>query len=337
MAYITFGDIKSFAMEMLSENELQTVFSQRLLPRWATRTRDRINEWHDWKWKQGSVRLTWSGGVAAGSGAVLYLPPDVGGILTMFPQNQSYRDPVVIIEKWEFDQLRPRNAISRGSDYLVLWGYYSVKADNPATGPISIAATGGASAQNVRVRVRGRGDDNEYEEEIVTLGALGTGATTKNFLGGAGADGVTHCEIEQASLVGKTGVGVITFTNGGTTLEELDADAGEVAKERRRSELYAQTGGSGTYQVSYYRRFMPLRADTDTFLPEMPNEYLDIPELGIMSQIAMFRKEWDARMQYELEFKQRLKELAAWSHREPGTKRRLTVNRQFGGRGRMTR
>lgn len=336
MAYRTFGEIKTFAMDMLSEDEQNSVFQRGLLSRWATRTRDRINNWHSWTWKEGLIRLTWPGAAGGEVASVLYLPEDVGEIISMYPNNLSYREPVKIIQRWEFDHLRPGNSIGRGQDFLVLWGYYGVRLDNPSTGTLDVVATGAtpANAENIRARITGRDQNNDFAQEILTIPAGGTVTSSKQYLGGAGRDGVVNFEIESSSLVGKTpGYGPIELQRGGTTLESLDAEAGEISKERRRTELYAQTSSIGTYQVAYYRRFKPLRAESDQFLTEIPNEFADIPELGIMSQIAMFRKEWASRQQYEVEFHQRLRELVAWTNRaDMGNKRRLGVNRQFGTR-----
>ena len=332
MAYQTFGEVKTFAMNMLSENELDQVFQEGLLERWGTRARDRINQWHSWRWKEGSIQLTWPGVESREVAAVLYLPEDVDHILSMYPNNLSYREPVRILTRWSFDQTRPGNTIGRGVDYLVLFGYYSVKRDNPTTGVIDISAAGGAAADGMQVRVIGRDQDNEYAVEVVTLGGGGVGSTTKTFLGGPGKDGVIACEILKESLEGLTSPGLVTFDSSGTVLETLDADLGEVKKERRRTELYAQIGGPGLYTLAYYRRYKPLVQDSDPFLPEIPNEFTDCIEYQIMSQIATFRKEWESKRMYEAEFLIRMRELQAWSHREPGMKRRLLVNRQWGTR-----
>lgn len=337
MAYRTFGDIKTFAMDMLSEDELDSVFQAGLLSRWATRTRDRVNQWYDWTWKQALIRLTWP---AAGTNntSVLMLPEDVGEIISLYPNNLSYREPVQILERWEFDQLRPGNSLGRGKDYLVLWGYYGVHTEPTSDGVLTIIATGGspANAQNIKARITGRDTNNNYAQEIVTITVTGSVTTSKSFLSGAGRDGVINFELDDASLANKiAGYGPIELRDSGSTvLQSLDAEAGELSKEHRRTELYAQVGGAGTYDVAYYRRFRPLRTDSDLYLPEIPNEFTDIAELGIMSQVAMFRKEWESRTIYELEFKQRLRELVAWSNRAPGMKKRLQVNRQVNRRSR---
>lgn len=332
MAYRTFGEIKTFAMDMLSENELDTVFRQSLLPRWATRTRDRINQWHAWMWKEGLIRLTWPGQPDRSVSAILYLPEDVDQILSMYPNRISYREPVQILERWEFDQSRPGNTIGRGRDYLVLWGYYGVKLDNPATSVADVVATGGVNAEGVRCRITGRDEGNDFAQEVVTLDASGLATTATTWLGGVGQDGIVRFEIDGSSLVGKTDVGIITLENSGIELESLKADFGELSKERRRTELYAQIGAAGTYDVAYYRRLKPLRADSDAFLPELPNEFADIAEFGIMSMISHFRKEWDSKSENEREFMQRMRELVAWTNRKPGQKRRFTTNRQWGSR-----
>lgn len=333
MSYETFGDIKSFAMEMLSEEETEDVFAQRLLPRWAKSVRDQINEHHAWEWKSGEVRLTWSGTNERDISSVLYLPEDIGQILSMYPDlNSNYRAPVQILRRWEYDQTRPGSTRGRGRDYLVLWGYYRCKRDNPANAVLDIAATGGAAADGVEVRVQGRTVDNDQTSEVVTLDAAGMGQTVTVWLGGSRNDGVTSCEILPKSLEGKTGVGFVEFKNGGIEMERLNADMGQVARERRRSELYAQRGQGGVYSVAYYRRLPPLSSNHDRFLPAIPNEFNDVIENGIMSWICRFRKERELANDYKLEFQYRLRALVAWDNRSPGYRPHVRVNRQFGSR-----
>lgn len=339
MGYQSYGELKSYAMDMLSEEELDAVFQKNLLPRWAERTRDKINMHASFAWKEGSTRLTWPGISSSDPGqsitSVLYLPEDMDHILSMYPSNLSYRESVKILTRWEFDQDRPGNTIIGARDILVLWGYYGVKRDNPNTTQLTVNATGGANSGGLQCLIVGRDQDNEAIQEKVTLSG-GTATTTKTFLGGVAADGVTRFSIVKSTLEGLTGVGTVTLESVGVELESLDADAGEIAKERRRTELYAQIGGPGSYNIAYYRRAKPLGADSDMFLPELPHEFDDCVENGIMMHVSMFRKEWDTMQVYKAEFNERLKELRAWDNRNPGYKGTFTVRKQAGS-GNYTR
>lgn len=336
MAYQTFGELKTYAMDMLSEEEQDAVFQKNLLARWAERTRDRINQWASFTWKEGSTRLTWPGIDFSNQQqitSVLYLPEDIDQILSMYPANLTYREAVKILKRWEFDQDRPGNTIVGARDILVLWGYYGVKRDNPTTGQLVVTAEGAtpANAENIVCRITGRDADNEEANEAVTLDVAGTATTVKTYLGGTGLDGVRRFQLDRASLEGKTaGYGPIVLRSGSTLLESLDAEAGEIGKERRRTELYAQIGGPGDYNLAYYRRYKSLTNDSDAFLPEMPNEFSDVVEDGMMMHICQFRKEWDAMGVFKASFHERLRELVAWDNRQPGYKGRFTVNRQSG-------
>lgn len=338
MSFETYGDVKSYAMQMLSEEETETVFSQRLLPRWARQIRDRINEYHNWSWKEGLIRLTWPGVASREVAAVLYLPEDVGQILSMYPNNLSYREPVRIMDRWEFDQLRPGNTIGRGIDYLVQYGYYRVMVDNPSDAQLTVRATGtAADLTGLKAKIKGRDTNNDDIEEIIEFDGSGqTETTTTTFLGGPGLDGVRSFELESESvntiLNNNLSIGTVTLENSGVILERLAADQRQLARERKRTELYAQIGGPGTYQIAYYRRLRPFVSDLDSFMPELPNEFSDCIELGIMKHIAMFRQDWNAVGLIKMEWATRMRELVAWTNRAPGMKRRLMVNRQWGTR-----
>ncbi len=332
MAYQTFGEIKTFAMDMLSEEEQDEVFQKNLLARWAQRTRDKINLHASFAWKEGSTRLTWPGLSSSDSSqpitSVLYLPEDMDHILSMYPSNLSYRESVKILTRWEFDQDRPGNTIIGARDILVLWGYYGVKRDNPNTGQLTITSSAtGTDSDGLQCFIRGRDADNEAIEEVVTL-ATGTATTTKTFLGGVALDGVTHFAVIKDSLTGLVDAGTVKLFSGGVELESLNAAEGEVAKERRRTELYAQIGGPGSYNIAYYRRAKPLTQNADSFLPGLPNEFSDLPEDGIMMHVSMFRKEWDTMKVYKAEFNERMVELRGWDNRQPGYKGKFTVRKQ---------
>lgn len=337
MAYRTFGELQTFAMEMLSEEETDAVFSGGLLNRWAQRVRDRINHYSSFTWKQGNIRLTWPG-ISSSEPAqpitsVLYLPEDVGEIQSMYPTSLAYREPVQIQTRWEFDQDRPGGTVVRGRDILVLWGYYGVRRDNPNTTTLDITASGGINASGLKCVIVGRDQDNEAIQEEVELDDAGEAFTVNTFLGGVAQDGVTRFSIVKSTLTPLTNVGVVKLLSSGVELESLNADQGEIAKERRRTELYAQVSGPGQYEIAYFRRPKPLVAGSDLFLPELPNEFSDIPESGIMQLICMFRKETDMMAVYKAEFNERMKELIAWDNRRPGQKGRFTVRNQFGRGG----
>lgn len=332
MGYQTFGDIKTFAMDMLSEEEQDSVFQKNLLSRWADRTRNKINQHAAFAWKEGSTRLVWPGISSSDPQqpitSILYLPEDMDHILSMFPANLSYRESVKILTRWEFDQDRPGNTIIGARDILVLWGYYGVKRDNPNTTQLTVTSdAAGTDSDGVQCRIEGRDSDNEAAREVVTL-ASGSATTVKTYLGGPGLDGVTRFTVLKSSLTGVTDPGVVKLLSAGVELESLDVAGGEIAKERRRTELYAQIGGPGAYNIAYYRRPVQLISDNDSFLPGLPVEFNDLPEDGIMMHIAMFRKEWDTVQVYKAEFNERMRELRAYDDRAPGYKGKFTVRKQ---------
>jgi len=338
MGFATFGELKTYAMDQLSEEETDAVFQKNLLSRWAVRTRDRINQHASFAFKEGLTRLTFPGIDFTNNQqitSVLYLPEDMDHILSMYPSNLQYREAVKIMKRWEFDQDRPGSTVVGAQDILVLWGYYGVRRDNPTTTQLTVEALGAtpANAENIVARITGRDSDNEEATESVTLDVAGTATTTKTYLGGTGLDGVRRFQLDRDSLSGKTaGYGPIVLKSGGTVLQSLDAEAGEIAKEHRRTELYAQIGGPGDYNVAFYRRYKSLLNDSDSFLPELPNEFSDLVEDGIMMHIAEFRKEWDTMKVKKMMFDERLRHLVAYDNRNPGYKGRFTV-RRYQGRG----
>lgn len=336
MAYQTFAEAKTYAMEMLSEEETERVFTQNLLPRWATKVRDKINQWAAWKWKESKVTLAWPGVASGDIASVLYLPEYVDQILSMYPNRRGFRDSIKIVTQWEFDQGRPGIATDWGRDYLIIHGYYNVMRDNPANAPITITASGGADAENLVCRVTGREATTQHEiVEDVTLDVTGNGTTTQSFRSGEG--GVRSCEIQKASLetilTASLSPGTVDFQNGGITIETLDADRTQIRHEHQRTELYGVTGGAtNDYTIAFYRRYNPITSDSDPFLPEIPNEFVDAIEAGIMAQICHFRREWDGKLAAEQEFKDAMTRLYAWTFRRPGQVQTVVANRQWASR-----
>lgn len=333
MAYRTFADVKSFAMQMLSEDELNQVYQQGLLSRWATSVRDRVTEHHSWKWKEGELELTWPGNPGTSRGSMLYLPEYVGQILTITPTGAVGTRTIQIVDRWAFDDAWRYGRTP--TDALIIWGYYGVERDNPSTAALDIVATGAANANGVRCLVVGIDQNGRQASEVVQLAGAGTGTTTKQYLGGVGRDGVRIFQLDRASLVGKVNMGRIELRNGGTVIESLDADAGEIAHEHQKTELFVSGGISGaaaSFNIAYYRRYPELRTDSDLYLVDVPSEFSDIVEAGIMSRICAFRRDWPSKTQYEVEFKERLRDLVSWTNRAPGSKFYMSINKQWGGR-----
>lgn len=311
---------------MLKEDENGVLADDALLARWADDIRDRILHWHPWTWSQDILdTLTWPDAGSTTTGSILYLPWQVGSILTAYP-NQLSDNPVTLMTRYEFDTYRLSNTAWRAEEILVQYGYYGVQADNPSAGTLTIASSGTTNAATVIVRIEGRDANNEMIEEVVTLDANGDGTSSNTYAAGPG--GVSNFELDKDSLVGITNAGTITLTRSGTTLQRLNADISELRKEHHRTEMF---GGAGAYTVSFQRRYRPLQRDTDLMGP-IPNEFSSTVELGMLGWLAFYREELQLRQTLELEFRQRLKELQAFTNRKPGHKWPTRANRQWGRR-----
>ncbi len=337
MASRTVAECKEYAAQNLHEDETDTVLggstadgTQDIIERWLTMSFDRIvTEGNGWRWLQDTRPFTWPTITAGENTSVLYLPDFVGRILSLYPSSLTPRDPVVIMQRLQFDALRTGSSIGRGQDILVLWGYYGVAADGVA-GTVTATSSVTSSDEDLQVRIEGlTGTDVTARTaiETLTLDSNGTATSTTSFSGGQG--GVRRVSIVPTT-VPTAGGGIITVAQGGTTIETLDSSR-EREHEHMRTELYAQIGSPGEYTVSYYRRPFNVTADTD-IIP-IPHEFHDLMEMGIMRELSQFRGDWAAAGAIEARWQYRMKAFRAWSNQEPGQTRTVRAAKQWGSRG----
>jgi hypothetical protein len=294
---------------------------QDIIERWITRSYDRIVRFHYWQWQADTRDFSWPAGTP-NNGGVLYMPDYVYKLYSVYQENQNY--PVLLTDKRTFDRARPASPINRGQDILIQWGNYGVEADIGTAGTLTAVTDIAADADDgLQVRfegLTGSGNTARTNIETVTL-ASSTATTTSSFSAGQG--GLRRVTIVP-DTVPAAGGGLITITDaGGTTVERLDASR-EREHQHIRTELFAQSGSSSNYQVSYYRRTFNVTAETDVI--EMPSEFQDIMEDGVMLELQKFLGNWEAAMMMEKKRFADLRELVAFSNKQPGIKRTLSTN-----------
>ncbi len=338
MSYRTVGQVKAYAAQMLHQSETATALAgstaegtQDLIERWMSLSFDRIVSHFSWSWLQDTRDFTWPTIVSGEQTSVFYLPDFVYRLLSLFPQSISYREPVLIMNRLQFDNARPGNTIGRGQDILVPFGYYGVSAD-PIAGVVNLVSSVAGLDNGAQIRIEGltgTGNNVRSSIETVTLAGSGTGVTATSFAGGQG--GVRRVSVVRGT-VPTAGGGILTASTGGTTIETLDISR-EVAHEHIRTGLYAQIGGPCTYKCSYYRR--PYNVDDDNSYIDIPHEFHDLLELGIMSEHAKFRGEWANSAGIDRKYDERLRALRGWDNHQPGQKRRVKAAAQWGTRRRF--
>lgn len=319
----TLGDLKDWALLHLHEDTADPSFTATLVPEWARQGVDKVLTHTYWNWNTGVRSLTWP--ASAGEFSTLYLPEYIDQILSAYPGTDEGIGSIDIINAWELDQYRPGVGTQLGKDYLVLWGWYWVEADNPTAAVLTMVSSAGAAGNGVQVWIEGRDANGREIRETVTLAGAGTGTTTATFA--AGTDGV-----RRIALIGGTAAttGVVTVSNGATDLAVLDS-VWEKYQEHQRTELYTSSTTT-TYTVRYFRRHRRLEADAD-YLP-IPERFEDLIELWIAAKVGQFRGNMDEHVSQLSEYKQRLREMIAWDRRQPGKKRQLHIRRQWGYRRR---
>ena len=336
MAYRSVGEITAYAIQMLHESETDPAIAgsttesrQDLAERWVTAAYDKIARFHSWSWLAETRNFSWPAGTP-NNGGVLYLPDFVYRLYSVYQENQNY--PVLLVDKRVFDRARPSSPINRGQDILIQWGHYGVENDVATAGAVTVTSDIAADADDgLQVQITGlTGTDSTARTlvETVTL-ALSTATTTGSFATEPG--GVRRVNIVP-DTVPTGGGGLITAVDaGGTTLERLDASRMPQEREHQhiRTELFAQSGSSSSYQVSYYRRTFDVTVATDII--EMPQEFMNIMEDGVMINFHKFRGTWEAAKMMEMQRMQDLRELVGFSTKQPAIKRNLSVS--FGRRG----
>jgi len=300
----TLGLLKQLAVESLHEDVLDTRLANLLVPRWAEQVIHRLNAYARWRWNEDFAELTWP---ATG---ILYLPEWIDYPLSIYPSAAvSYTGTIDVIDASKFDRGRP-TFTTDGTIRLVVFGDYSVELDNPAAGQILI--TGAVADAGMQLLIEGMSVAGRAQREIVTVGAPGTILSTLTYAAGVGG-------VRRIMIVGRAttavapawGAGLIVATSGGTMIETLDS-VYENCHYHKRTELY---GASGAVPVRYYRRHRPLYRDTDVV--EVPQEFEEIIELGIMEKLAVFKESPEKAGAVRGMMKQRLVELLAWDKRQP--------------------
>lgn len=268
-----------------------------LIERMLTRSWDRIATWRDWTWLQDTISLTWN------ASGVLYLPSYVQRIMELVPAIGQPR--VRIVNAIEYDDRR------RTENLLLLHGWYGVEADMPSATTVTATSASGAAANGLQVRVEGLSNASPgYEQiETITLAGAGTATTTATFKSGQG--GARRISIVPGT-VPTAGTGVVTVTAGSTTIERLDASR-EREHEHRRTELDSSGGAGVTHTVRFIRRAFNVTTDTD--IVPIPNEFSDLVEMGIMKEVERLKKNYGNVVALEQEWRQRMKELSAWTQR----------------------
>jgi hypothetical protein len=313
----TFADVKAFVAEQTSQDETDTILSARLLPRWVGRGLERIQRFTYWRFTGTRGTFTWP------TGGVLYLPHNVFRLDQVFPAN-NVGYPVAIMPYWELDRLRPGSAVAWGrQDRLVMHGLYNVAADVTSDGVITATHDGtGALAQSVRIWGL---DVNNFDiNETLSVPDGGPASTTASFKSGPGG-------VQGVELLGTSSGAVITFTDAaGETLERLDS-VSERRHDHWRTEMHAQSGGTGTYDVRYWRRLIVPENITDTWGVPLPTEYHDLLETWVESELERWRKDPQSAALLRSQFKQDLIEAIAHDRRDPSRRTRFRVNRGWGG------
>jgi hypothetical protein len=237
---LTVSQIYGWATEQLHESSTDTVLSTTLLLRWVNEGLQEVSTAAKWKWLEAQREFT-LGGHGAGANTSLgitYLPAYIQQIENLWPTSLGYRAALMVVGAWELDMLGA-SATGGLANYLAVWGYYAVARDNPGANQIVVADTGGSTAQVVV-----EGIDNATGTEISELLTLVAGAATTTATFAAGPDGVRRIYVVEPA----TGMGVVTFTSGGTQIERINAGAGERVHERLRTELSpAPTTGTANY------------------------------------------------------------------------------------------
>lgn len=300
----TLGLLKEFAARGLHEDPLDTRLTGILLPRWATQVAHRVNSYAKWRWNEAFGEFTWP------ASGILYLPEHVDYPLSIYPgTNVSYTGTIEIVSAQQFDRGRP-DYTTDGVIRLVVYGYYDIEADNPAANLIVV--TGVAADQGMQVLIEGLDANGRARREIVTLNAAGTATTLLTFA--AGQEGVRRAVIvtrATTAVAPAWGAGDIVVTSGGAVVATINSIY-QNSVSCRRTHLH---GASGAIPMRYSRRHRPLLRDSD--IVEVPQEFEEVIELGIMMRLALFKQNPDEAAAYKGMMDRMMDELKAWDNRQP--------------------
>lgn len=336
MAYRSVGEIKAYAIQMLHESESDPAIAgsttearQNLAERWITTAYSIIARFDAWPWLAETRNFSWPAGTP-NNGGVLYLPDFVYRIYSVYQENQNY--PVLLVDKRVFDRARPSSPINRGQDILVQWGHFGVENDVATAGAVTVTTDIAANADDgLKVQITGLTGTGATARSLVETVTIATSTATTSGSFATEPGGVRRINIVP-DTVPSGGGGLITAVDaGGVTLERLDASRMPQEREHQhiRTELFSQSGSSSSYQVSYYRRTFDATVDTDII--EMPQEFMNIMEDGVMIEFHKFRGNWEASKMMQMQRRQDLRELVGFANKQPAIKRNLSVS--FGRRG----
>lgn len=300
----TLGTLKQFAANALHEDHLDTRLTTLVLPRWATQVVHRINCYAEWRWNEAFEEFNYP------ASGILYLPEHVDHPISVYPNtNVSYSGAIPFVDARVFDRGRP-DFTTDGEIRAVDYGCYDVELDNPAANQIVV--TGANPGDNgMVVLVEGLDANGRARRETVTL-AAGTATTVLTYAAGEG--GVRRVAIVTAATAAVApawGTGDIVATSGGTAIATIDS----LYRNKVQCRRVQMFGTSGAVPTRYARRHRPLIRDTDVV--EVPEEFEEVVELGIMMRLALYKKNPDEAGAYKAMQTELLEELKAWDDRQP--------------------
>lgn len=303
----TLGLIKQFAAEYAHEDVLDTKLANLLLPRWATNTISQINTFTRWRWNETMGEFVWP------ASGILYLPEYVDFPWSIYPNvDVNWSGTIEVVRATQFDRGRP-SSTQDGVIRLVVYGNYEVELDNPGASQILI--TGVAADVGMVLLIEGL-VNRRAARELVTVGAGGNVTSALTY--DAGVEGVRRITITTpatAVALPVWGAGDVVATSGGVEICRINS-LFRNGITCRRTELY---GATGAIPVRYSRRHRPLYADTDII--EVPEEFEEVVELGIMLRLEIFKENAEKAKAIKGLMDSRLKELLAWDKRQPAMSR----------------
>lgn len=311
----TFGEVKQFAAENLSEDETDSVLSANLLPRWVGRGLERIFRKTWWRWNEDKIDLTWPAPGAEGS--ILYLPHFIFRPMSTAPTSGG-RPSVEFVHAAELDYYRPASVSSTGfRPRIVLHGTYGVEADNPSAGVLSLIGVGGSGTQSFRVHGLSAANYEIVETGTLTAGGAAV-VTTNSFKAGVGG-------VKAIELFGTSTGTVVTASRGGTTLERLDSTRERRHEHLRTELLQAGLSGGATFTVRFWRRpSVPENAGDNDVVP-IPSEFHSLLETWLEREILRWRGDYEAAFMTLKEFESDLMDLVRFDRRDPARRRRFRV------------
>ena len=312
---VSAGDMIDFTARHLHEDPTDTVIVDLSLD-WINLVKDQVVSFGQWKW------LEMWGSLAIPTTGIIYFPDAVWQILSIFPSNFGYRRPVQFLGARQFDDAGP--SVSAGlSDYAIEWGYYGVSADVGTQGVVTVATTSGAGDDGMQIVVEGLDADRNEQIETITIAGASTVGTSTWI---AGVDGIRRIYINRSTNTTTLTQGIITVTDaGGDTIERLDSSR-EIGHQHIRSEFYPTTSGPA-FTFRAWRRVPDVV--TRNNIINIPREYKDVLEYGLLSLIRDFQGSPGEADRYAARMMTRLQDLKFSEVRQPGRRRGVHPNRSY--------